>query len=262
MTQVTNYSVANAARATVRDAFNAVLAALRDGNSGPTAPPNPVPHMIWIDNSGGTDVPKIRNRANTAWQLWSELMGFGTAALANIGAASGNVPALITGGVLPAAVLGQGRSPLIALSGSNVDFTGIPASARRVTVMFSGLSTNGTSTPIIQLGDAGGIEISGYTGTVGVLIGAQAVQANNLSTGVALSTTSTAASVYQGSVTFDLMDATTNLWAISGSSGHSDDQIVNIYGGAKTLSQTLTQVRITTNSVNTFDAGTASVSWE
>lgn len=75
MTQVSNFSVARTSGSGLRQGFNAIVAALRDGNAGPTAPPNPVPHMIWIDNSGGTDVPKIRNRANTAWQLWSELIG-------------------------------------------------------------------------------------------------------------------------------------------------------------------------------------------
>jgi hypothetical protein len=153
-------------------------------------------------------------------------------------------------------------SALTTLSGSSVDFTGIPSTARRVTVSFNALSTNGTNVPLIQLGDAGGIETSGYTGVVAVLVDGAASQANNLSTGVALSTTSSATAVYQGSVTFNLMDATTNRWAISGTSGRTDSQIGNFYGGSKALSQTLTQVRITTNSANTFDAGTATVSWE
>jgi len=153
-------------------------------------------------------------------------------------------------------------SALTTLSGSSVDFTGIPSTARRVTVSFNALSTTGTNVPLIQLGDAGGIETSGYTGAVGVLVNAAATQVANLSTGVTLSTTSTAASVYQGSVTFDLMDAATNRWAISGTAGRSDALVSVSYGGSKALSQTLTQVRLTTNSADTFDAGTATVSWE
>jgi hypothetical protein len=153
-------------------------------------------------------------------------------------------------------------SALTTLSGSSVDFTGIPSTARRVTVSFNALSTTGTNVPLIQLGDAGGIETSGYTGAVGVLVNAAASQVTNFSSGVSLSTTSTAASVYQGSVTFDLMDATTNRWAVSGTAGRSDAFVFVSYGGSKALSQTLTQVRLTTNSADTFDGGTATVSWE
>ena len=49
-------------------------------------------------------------------------------------------------------------------SGTFVDFTGIPSWVRRITVMFNGVSTNGSSLPIIQLG-AGSITSSGYVST-------------------------------------------------------------------------------------------------
>ena len=154
-------------------------------------------------------------------------------------------------------------SSLVTLSGANVDFTGIPATARRVTVMFSGLSSNGTNIPLIQLGDAGGIETSGYTGTAGAIINAAATQVASFSTGMSLSPSWIAAAALHGSVTFNLMDATTNLWAINGLAGRSDvSTVVHFFGGSKALSQTLTQVRLTTNSADTFDGGTATVSWE
>ena len=70
MTQVTNYAVANGPRAEVRLNFNAVLAALRDDNAGPTPPPNPVPFMIWKDTSGGGEgVYRVMNAAGSAWIL-------------------------------------------------------------------------------------------------------------------------------------------------------------------------------------------------
>lgn len=149
----------------------------------------------------------------------------------------------------------------VTLSGSSVDFTGIPAAARRVTVMLNGLSTNGTNIPSIQLGNAGGIETSGYIGATGVLIPAGS-QAANFSTGVLFGASWGAAAVLQGAITFDLMDSDTNLWVISGVAGRSDSTILHFFGGSKILSQPLTQVRLTTNGANIFDAGTASASWE
>ena len=150
-------------------------------------------------------------------------------------------------------------SSLVTLSGSDVDFTDIPSTARRVTVMFSGLSSNGTVVPLIQLGDAGGIEATGYVGTLGIIAPSPALA--NFSTGVSLSTTWTATAVLQGSITFNLMDATTNLWSFNGMAGRSDGAFLHTFGGSKALSATLTQVRLTV-SANIFDAGSAAVSWE
>jgi hypothetical protein len=52
-------------------------------------------------------------------------------------------------------------------SGTSIDFTSIPSWVKRITVMIAGVSTNGSSIIQIQLGDSGGVETSGYTGTTG-----------------------------------------------------------------------------------------------
>lgn len=162
-----------------------------------------------------------------------------------------------TTGIITPSVSGSG---LVTLSGSNVDVTGIPATARRVTVMIDNMSTNGTTVPLIQLGDAGGIETSGYTGSI-AYAATSGTASTQLSTGVSLQTNTTAAHVFNGKVTFDLMDATTNLWSFSGLLGRTEGALAYMVQGSKTLSATLTQIRITVGA-STFDSGTASVSWE
>lgn len=47
-------------------------------------------------------------------------------------------------------------------SGTSIDFTGIPSWVKRLTVMFSGVSTNGISLIQVQIGDSGGIETTSY----------------------------------------------------------------------------------------------------
>jgi len=47
-------------------------------------------------------------------------------------------------------------------SGTSIDFTSIPSGVKRITVMFSGVSTNGTSLIQVQIGDSGGIETTSY----------------------------------------------------------------------------------------------------
>lgn len=139
-------------------------------------------------------------------------------------------------------------------SGTSIDFTGIPAWARRVTVLFSGVSTNGTSGIILQLGDAGGIENTGYTGAGG---NRGAETAN--SAGFNIVYLAAAGDLYSGSVSVSLISGTT--WLQQGVVSPNGTPFFS--AGAKTLSDTLTQVRITTaGGVNTFDAGTINISWE
>jgi len=142
-------------------------------------------------------------------------------------------------------------------SGTEIDFTGIPSWAKRVTVMFDGVSTNGSIAPIIQLGDSGGIETSSYTGAVSTTAGAA-----NFTTGFNLFVNSgwNAAGVIHGAIT--LSNLTGNTWVASGTVGASNAAAAGFVGGAKTLSDTLTQIRLTMDGVDTFDAGFINISWE
>jgi len=54
----------------------------------------------------------------------------------------------------------------VTASGTSIDFTGIPSWVKRITVMFDGVSVSGTSRVMVQLGDSGGVETTGYTGAI------------------------------------------------------------------------------------------------
>jgi len=73
-------------------------------------------------------------------------------------------PTIQTGGVavdLYPLVSGTAQA---STSGTSIDFTGIPSWVKRITVMFSGVSTNGTSEVTLQLGTSSGFVTSGYLG--------------------------------------------------------------------------------------------------
>ncbi len=130
-------------------------------------------------------------------------------------------------------------------------------------MLFSGVSTNGTSVPIIQLGDSGGIETSGYTGSVS--IGAHTTAWTIVATpaaGFGIATTTAAGSAYTGKFILDRING--NEWIASGEWAQTTATILtNLFQGAKTLSATLTQVRLTTSGgADQFDAGTVNVSYE
>jgi hypothetical protein len=158
-------------------------------------------------------------------------------------------------------VLGITRGTAVAsTSGTSIDFTGIPSWAKRITVMFSGVSTNGTSSPLIQLGDAGGIETAGYLGSSAQMIAASTTVL--LSTAGMLVAAGVAATVvFHGKMVIDKIDG--NAWVSSCVVSRSDAGAVWASASSKTLSDTLTQVRITTVlGVDTFDAGSVNIMYE
>lgn len=147
-------------------------------------------------------------------------------------------------------------------SGTSIDFTGIPSWVKRITVMFSGFSTSGTSAVQIQIG-SGSIANTGYDS------GAWSANANNASstTGFLITAATVAAGTYSGTVSICLFNSSTNLWVESGSLGQSvvpaSNGGANVSGGNKTLSGTLDRVRITTvNGTDTFDAGSINILYE
>ena len=100
---------------------------------------------------------------------------------------------------------GVQQGPLTAMtaqastSGTAIDFTGIPSWVKRITVMLDGVSTNGTSIPLIQLGDSGGIETTGYVGTAAWFGGTNQAGGTSFSAGFAIFSQS-ASHVQSGSV--------------------------------------------------------------
>jgi hypothetical protein len=155
------------------------------------------------------------------------------------------------------------QSAYNSLSGTSQDFTSIPSWAKRITISIVGMSTNGSSLPIIQIGDSGGVENTNYLGAAGTLTAGVTTAQN--SSGFNLATTSTQASgaVYHGTVTLNLADTSTNTWTASGTLGLSSSAATVVIGGSKALSATLDRVRITmTNGTDTFDDGSWSIHYE
>lgn len=160
---------------------------------------------------------------------------------------------------------GDGAMPIMKLetakastSGTSIDFTGIPSWAKRITVMFNGVSTNGTSQPMFQLGTASGVETTGYV-----------TYANSVTTGTNATAAYTngwqiysaaAARVIQGNIVFVLISG--NIW--SGNGQFSNDTPGILWtSGTKSLAATLDRLRITTaNGTDAFDAGSINILYE
>ena len=147
-------------------------------------------------------------------------------------------------------------------TGTSVDFTGIPSWVKRITVVLSGVSTNGTSLVQIQLGDSGGFEITDYTSTIYSTTTAPLVGANTSTSGMLAASSVGAASSFTGIMSIVLLN-TSNTWVATCITSRSTNSLYSTSTSSKSLSGTLTQVRITTvNGTDTFDDGTINIIYE
>lgn len=141
-------------------------------------------------------------------------------------------------------------------SGTAIDFTSIPSWVKRITVMFSGMSTNGTTGVLVQLGSVT-IQTSGYT-SYGNRLGTSTIASGSSSAGFFLPGNS-ATETHSGSIAISLFGS--NVWTAYG--GLSAGTYSLVTSGIVSLSGTLDRVRITTfNGTDTFDAGTINILYE
>ena len=145
----------------------------------------------------------------------------------------------------------------VTASGTSVDFTGIPSWVKRITVMFSGVSTNGSSDIVLQVGD-GAIVTTGYVSSFDAFSSTPNTQ--NITSAFGLFDAMSAASTIHAVIT--LVNITGNTW-VEAHTGSASNPGICLGAGSKTLSGTLDRVRITTvNGTDTFDAGTINIMYE
>ena len=146
-------------------------------------------------------------------------------------------------------------------SGTSIDFTGIPSWVKRITVMFSGVSTSGTSNFLMQIGSSGGVETSGYVSGTSAVANNATGSLLTSTAGITLNNGFTAANTFHGAAMFATLGS--NVWVAAGST-YQSGVATYIVAGSKTLSGgTLDRIRITTaNGTDTFDAGTINILYE
>ena len=149
-------------------------------------------------------------------------------------------------------------------SGTSVDFTSLPSWVKRITVIFSGVSTSGTSNIQIQLGYGSTTYVtSGYTAGGFLNTGAGVTSATQTS-GIPIEVTNaalSASSIRHAQAV--LVNITGTNWVGNAYSNHSNAACYTTGGGSLALGNVLTAVRITTvNGTDTFDAGSINIMYE
>lgn len=171
----------------------------------------------------------------------------------------------LAAGQVSASVNGTaGNVPLVSgtaqasTSGTSIDFTGIPSWVKRITVMFNGVSTTGTSTYILQIG-SGSFTTTGYLGAIAFTGGGSS--GANLTTGFGIANGVSATAIMHGIATLSTMGS--NVWTYGINGGFSSGASGINGGGSVSISGTLDRIRITTvNGTDTFDAGSINILYE
>lgn len=153
----------------------------------------------------------------------------------------------LSGGVSQGAVVAT-------TSGTSIDFTGIPSTAKVVILVLENVSFAASRFLRVQLGDSGGVETSGYGGVnadrAGETANASGFDNRN---GIA-------ASGVTGLMVLSLIDAATNTWVCNAilATGSAAPTFIS---GSKSLSPgPLDRIRLTSdNGADTFDAGKAAI---
>lgn len=149
-------------------------------------------------------------------------------------------------------------------SGATIDFTGIPTGVKRVSMLFDGMSTTGTSAIGFQLGPDAAVETTGYNGA-GIAFGNTVVGSLLSFTNIATiqAGSGTGSAVWYGEITFRLRDATNNIWVWTSMGWDSFNVNLSMATGKKALAGVLGRVRLTTTGgTDTFDAGSITIVYE
>ena len=142
-------------------------------------------------------------------------------------------------------------------SGTSVSFTGIPSGVKYILFGLQNVSaSDGSGTFALQLGDAGGVETTGYAGRT-VLSGTQYTwtTAIRITQAAAIETSKT----YVGTVELSLSNASSNTWVVSlNTTAVSASSCV--YGsGIKSLSGELTQIMFSVETAGAFNGGSVNI---
>lgn len=142
-------------------------------------------------------------------------------------------------------------------SGTSIDFTGIPSGVKRITMLLNGVSTNGTSNLLVQIGPTAAVETTGYVS--GAFDGASATS----TAGYILTRGIVAANTFYGPVTLNLQNASSFEWTASAVLNQNGAATVVVSGGSKSTAAEVARIRLTTvNGSDAFDAGLVNISYE
>mgnify|MGYP003656140230 CR=1 len=156
-----------------------------------------------------------------------------------------------SGITIPSITLGTAQA---TTSGTAIDFTGIPSTAKRISIMFRGVSSGGSdAAALVQIGTSSGFKASGYVSLTHWGTGGTGDATGFAMYGIA------GANILSGIMTISHMGS--NVY-VSSHSGKYNSTNGMFGGGDVDLGGTLDRVRIKQVSGGAFDAGSINIMYE
>lgn len=143
-------------------------------------------------------------------------------------------------------------------SGNSVEFTGIPSWAKRITVMFQGVSTSGGQATQIQLGTSSGYTTTGYLNGYDSWSSTPSTAAST--TGLVI-TDQSSGQVYHGMAV--LCKLSGNNWVFQATGGLTNGSGLSLSGGSIAMSGVVDRLRVNiVGGTEVFDAGSVNIMYE
>lgn len=147
-------------------------------------------------------------------------------------------------------------------TGTSIDFTGIPSWAKRITVMFNGVSTNSTSGIVVQVGN-GTIQTTGYSSSASAFINNAAPSVSVLFSNGFVIYDDNVSDLTTLTMEICLFDGNKYVSVHNGMTNGSTRTASKNGSGSVTLSGPLDRLRITnSNGTSVFDAGQINIMYE
>jgi hypothetical protein len=153
---------------------------------------------------------------------------------------------------------GLNEGTLGSAPASTISFESLPSGTDRIIIAVDRMSTTSTERVILELGDSGGYETSGYEAWAKTMGGSGFSTGASLTSAFDVSATIAAGEFYSGIL--ELMRVTDNQWVLNGNLQGSNDNR-KLSGGRKSLSAELDRVRLNTTGTSTFDGGEFQIYW-
>ena len=213
--------------------------------------------ILTVGSTSFTSIGAASNTVGVVFTATGVGSGDGTATI-NTWTSSAFPQTTISSGTVNAG----GTTPFPSSGGpTSVLFSNIPSWAKRITVMFNGVSTSGTSLVQVQIG-SGSVTNTGYLSAAWQ--GGSGDSGNRLTSGFCIDGAS-GNSAYIRTGQLVLTNISGNIWIGGGTVARRPDTENGVFalGGNVTLSGVLDRLNITTvNGTDTFDAGSVNILYE
>lgn len=145
-------------------------------------------------------------------------------------------------------------TPTATTSGTAINYSGLPAGIKQIIMNFNAVGKNATSLMLVRMGPVGGVQTTGY-------LAADSDGPDYVTNGFPIRYPINTYLI-SGSLVFTLLDATNNIWCLTGSCTAEAGAHIQFNAGQVTLTGALSIIQLTSAGGDTFNAGSINIAYQ